>query len=591
MKTYDFPGQLSKAWCRYLPRVAPLDGYGLSTPDEVEPGMERLNGSRRLSGMVAPKFGPITNGRRADGSIHTSAPESRWIGEVPESVDGVLGHLGEGVILWDREGRIVLSNQRARDFLPEVTQVDSRDSGDTGITGLLRQAVAGGRLEIPEDQTEERFLRHLVRVHARADGRESVLRSSDGRIWSVRTGRTGAGGRVTVLSEITRRVQTEEHVRRAQKMEALGKLTGGLAHDFNNYLSVIYGYLELLKLEPDLSEDALQFIEAALDGASRGAALTRSLLSFARRQPLDPRPTDAAAAVRETLTLIRRTLGEDIEISLQDEDDLPRIHVDPEQLSSSLLNLANNARDAMPGGGTLDVTVREVLLDEHHALLYPGTSPGRFVLIQVTDSGCGMSPEERARVLEPFYTTKGPGRGTGLGLSMVYGFVTQSGGHLSILSQPGRGTTVRMYLPPAPLDDGEAEEGGGQMGEARGGSETILLVEDNEEVRRGVALQLRSLGYNVLQTARAEEAMELLKREGESIDLLFTDIVMPGAMDGPVLARAATDLLPELGVLFTSGFAGDLLGQAAGGVRIRRLLSKPYRIDDLARAVRGVLDR
>jgi len=546
-----------------------------------------MNGSKRNGGSAPQVADTVINGwaglKRGVSLVRTE----RWPDDDAEYLDGVLDRLGEGVILWDRSGRIVHTNRCVRQLLPEVE--DLLHPG-TSMQDLLTESLARGALEIPPDQTAERFLRLLVRLHVRADGGESILRVQDGRIASVRTHRWGPGGRVTVLSEITRRVQTEEHVRRAQKMEALGKLTGGLAHDFNNYLSVIYGYLELLKLESGLSDDAQEFIEAALEGASRGAALTRSLLSFARRQPLAPRPTNAEAAVRETLALIRRTLGEDMEIHLHLESDLPRINVDPEQLSSSLVNLANNSRDAMPHGGSLHIHVREVTLDRNQALLHPGASPGGFVLIQVTDSGCGMTPEERARVLEPFFTTKGPGRGSGLGLSMVYGFVTQSGGHLTLQSRPGEGTSICMYLPLAE-DEAEDPDGFEESEDARGGDETLLLVEDNDHVRRGVALQLRSLGYSVVQASRADEALDILERDNGRIELLFTDIVMPGSMDGVTMARRAVEGRPELRVLFTSGFAGDLLGRAPEGIRIRTLLNKPYRISELARAVRGALSR
>lgn len=551
--------------------------------------MNRMNGSSQNREVGSHSTDTVINGWtgvQENGDL----VQRRWrpdadAGAGLAALDGVLDRLGEGIILWDSASRIVLTNQRIREFLPEVK--DLLRPGTT-LRNLLTQTLARGGLEIPADQTEERFLRLLVRLHGRSDGREFILRSKDGRIASVKTHRSGPGGRVTVLSEITRRVQTEEHVRRTQKMEALGKLTGGLAHDFNNYLSVIYGYLELLKLEPDLTDDAHEFIEAALEGASRGAALTRSLLSFARRQPLAPRPTDAGDAVQETLALIRRTLGEDVEIRLHLETDLPRINVDPEQLASSLVNLANNARDAMPHGGLLNISVREVVLDRNQALLHPRANPGRFVLIQVTDSGCGMTPEHRARVLEPFFTTKGPGHGTGLGLSMVYGFVTQSGGHLTLHSRPGEGTSVRLYLPLA-VDEAETPDEFCESGDARGGSETVLLVEDNDEVLRSVALQLRSLGYTVVQASRADEALDILEQEEAHIDLLFTDIVMPGTMDGVAMSRLAVERFPRLRVLFTSGFAGDLLGRAPEGVRIRTLLNKPYRIHELARAVRGAL--
>ena len=382
---------------------------------------------------------------------------------------------------------------------------------------------------------------------------------------------------------------SEQKFRESQKMEAIGQLTGDIAHDFNNHLSVIMGNLEMLKDRVAADPDARRHIESAILGASRGAELTQSLLAFARRQPLSPRICDVGTCIAESVQLVGRSIGEDIEVRLNREPESWTALVDEAQLGACIVNLANNARDAMPKGGTLTISVRNVALGEDDAARHPEVKAGSYVVIEVSDTGTGMTPEALARAFEPFFTTKEVGKGTGLGLSMVHGFVKQSGGHVEIDSAVGRSTSVRIYLPRVAERRAAPAAVPAETARSLGGSETVLVVEDNEGVRKTVAAQLTGLGYRVLEAADGEAALAILDRPGQAIDLLFTDIVMPGKVDGYALAEAAADRWPGLKVLLTSGFPGRRLDAGGEGPSDLHLLSKPYRQDDLARAIRTAL--
>jgi CheY-like chemotaxis protein len=331
-------------------------------------------------------------------------------------------------------------------------------------------------------------------------------------------------------------------------------------------------------------------IDVAIQAALRAADLTRSLLAFARRQPLDPRKLDINHRITAMVGILGRTLGEDITVSTALAPDLWPVRVDGAQLDSCIVNLANNARDAMPRGGALTIATRNLQLDEAYARSHPEAKPGAYVQIEMCDTGQGMSPETLALVFEPFFTTKGASHGTGLGLSMVHGFVKQSGGHVDIYSEVGQGTVVRIYLP---RDTGEgADVAGGAEPEQQAqlrGHETILVVEDNAPMRQAVAAQLRALGYRALEAADGAAALALLARGDEHIALLFTDIVMPGALDGYELAALAVERYRGIRVLLTSGFPGDIVRRDHRRTDFP-LLSKPYRKDDLARVLRKVLD-
>ena len=426
-------------------------------------------------------------------------------------------------------------------------------------------------------------------------GREVQGRRKDGSTFpmDIAVGQSPEGGNhafVGIVRDLTERHEAEfqrDLLRQSQKMEAVGQLTGGLAHDFNNLLAIIIGNLDMLhelRAEDPVTDE---LVRDALDSALRGADLTRRLLAFARRQPLQPERADINDVIGAIVRLLTRTLGENIVIELALSPNVWPVQIDRAQFEAVIANLATNARDAMPRGGSLLIATRNGQLDATYAAGHPDVASGDYVIVEVSDSGTGMPPEVVSRIFEPFFTTKGQGKGTGLGLSMVFGFMKQSGGHISVYSELDKGATFRLYLPRLSEAMRPQEE---RVEEAAslGGSETVLVVEDNAGLRRIVVRQLSDAGYHVLEAPDAEAAMSIL-REPESIDLLLTDIVMPGAMDGRELVHIASALRPRLRSLLTSGFpdarwSGSPL--RTGG----RLLSKPYRKEELRRAVREALD-
>jgi len=383
---------------------------------------------------------------------------------------------------------------------------------------------------------------------------------------------------------------TESQVRQAQKMEAVGQLTGGVAHDFNNILTVITGTIEILgdavRDRPHLAQ-ITNLISAA---AARGADLTQHLLAFARRQPLQPRSTDVNALVIDAARLLRPTLGAQIEIeSMLSPDSAPAL-IDPSQLSTAILNLALNARDAMPNGGKLTLETRNVVLDENYASMNNDVKPGNYVMIAVSDTGEGIPANLIEKVFEPFFTTKDVGKGSGLGLSMVYGFVKQSNGHIKIYSEEGHGTTVKLYLPQATdvASIAKAVVADAAVCGFERGDKSILIVEDDALVREYVVTQIKSLGYRTLAASNAAEALAIINGP-KPIDLLFTDVILPGGMNGRQLALAALKLRPELKILYTSGYTENAIvhhGRLDAGVL---LLAKPYLSSDLARMIQTAL--
>jgi PAS domain S-box-containing protein len=372
----------------------------------------------------------------------------------------------------------------------------------------------------------------------------------------------------------------------SQKLEALGKLTGGVAHDFNNVLQIISGNLQLLQMTLDGDPLAAKRIASASSAVERGAKLSAQLLAFARRQPLKPLVTDLAQLLRSTEELLRRATGESIETRLLLADDCWRALVDPHQLENVILNLAINARDAMAGQGQLTIELSNIVLGSDYAARHADVAPGDYVQLAVSDTGTGIPAELLDKIFEPFFTTKSEGEGTGLGLSMAYGFLRQSGGHLTVDSLPGHGSTFRIYLPRSL--EAETELPLQLGGPVLGGKETILVVEDDVQVQTTVVDMLRGLGYVVLRASDGESALAIVG-SGVPIDLLFTDVVMPGKVASTELARQARLLLPQLAVLFTSGYTQDAImqgGRLEPGVE---LLSKPYRREDLARRIRHLL--
>jgi signal transduction histidine kinase len=383
---------------------------------------------------------------------------------------------------------------------------------------------------------------------------------------------------------------SEERLRQAQKMEVVGQLAGGVAHDFNNILAIIYGNLDLLDEALVDRPDLQQIVQNTMKAAGRGASLTHQLLAYSRLQPLNPRVLDVGKLIVDMTQLLQRTLGETIAVETRVPGDLWKTLIDPNQLENALLNLAVNARDAMPNGGKLMIEVQNDVLDAAYAEQYLEVAPGRYVLLAVTDTGIGMSKEVAERALEPFFTTKPVGQGTGLGLSMVYGFVKQSKGHLKLYSEEGHGTTVRLYLPAAATEL-EERRGAADQSEHPGAKEgeVVLVVEDDPMVLRLAVQLLTRLGYQTLAAPDGPAALPILEQGGR-IDLLFTDVVLPKGVNGTALAAEAQRRRPGLKVLYMSGYTADAIihhGVLDKGVH---LLTKPFRRAELARKVRQVLE-
>jgi PAS domain S-box-containing protein len=393
-----------------------------------------------------------------------------------------------------------------------------------------------------------------------------------------------------VIEDLTERRAVEQQLHQAQKMEAVGNLTGGLAHDFNNLLTIIISNLDLLKEDVDGNDIAGHRVEAILQASLRGADLTAQMLAFSRRQALQPRLVAINELVSNTTRLLKRTLGADIQIEVRCAADLWPALVDEAQLQTALVNVSLNARDAMGEGGLLQIGTYNTSVGDADAALHPEIKAGDYVVIEISDTGAGMPPEVLDRIFEPFFTTKDPGQGTGLGLSMVYGFVRQSGGHVSVMSELGEGTTFRLYLPRAPtshINIAAPQSDNMKRTAMPMRSEVILAVDDDDDVRRAVVVQLRALGYQVVEAASAYAALKILDA-GQKVDLLFTDVVMPG-MNGRELAVQARAKRPALKVLFTSGFPGGPSGTASDFDTGDALLSKPYRREHLAKAIHQAL--
>jgi signal transduction histidine kinase/DNA-binding response OmpR family regulator len=394
-------------------------------------------------------------------------------------------------------------------------------------------------------------------------------------------------GFLVAAADVTARVRAEDAVRQAQKMEAVGHLTGGVAHDFNNLLQIISANLDLAVADARGNPKTAERLQNAIAAVERGSRLTGQLLAFARRQALEPRSTGLGRLVNGMTDLLRRTLGERIDVEAIVAGGLWNTLVDPAQVENAILNLAINARDAMPDGGKLTIELANAFLDDAYAAQHAEVTAGQYVMLAVSDTGTGMAPEVVARVFDPFFTTKPEGKGTGLGLSQVYGFVKQSGGHVKIYSEVGQGTTVKIYLPRTR----KLQEGLDPVAEtdAAGGSETILVVEDDPGVRAAVVDMLVDLGYSVLKAESAEQGLAVIA-SGARIDLLFTDVVMPGPMNTREFARRAQEMRPGLKILFTSGYTQNAIVHNGRLDDDAFLLSKPYRKDDLARKLRSLLD-
>jgi PAS domain S-box-containing protein len=516
----------------------------------------------------------VTESKRADRALKESEAVAQ----------GVLDSALDAYVRMDEEGHVTEWNRMAEKTF-----------------GWSRAEVLGRALEevlVPPEQREA-HRKGLARYLATGEGPllnrriELQALARSGRELSVEATilPLEIGGRQVFsafLRDLTDRKRADAQLQQAQKMEAVGQLTGGVAHDFNNLLTVIIGNLELAQLFELDSPSASESLQHALAAAEKGAALTHRLLAFSRQQPLVPVGTNLNEMIRGMIELLRRTLGEDIEIEVRPAGGLWPELADVSQVESALLNLTINARDAMPRGGKLTIETGNVSLDAEYAARNLDVEPGDYVMLAVTDTGTGMPAEVVERAFDPFFTTKEVGKGSGLGLSMIYGFAKQSHGHVKIYSEVGHGTTVRLYLPRATGEEAETP-GTNVPDEDSRGSETILVVEDDEAVRTLVVRNLESLGYRILEAADAPQATEILGGD-EHIDLLFTDVVLPGGKTGRQLAEEGRALRPDMRVLFTSGYTQNSIvhqGKLDAGVH---LLSKPYRREDLGCKVREVLD-
>jgi PAS domain S-box-containing protein len=394
---------------------------------------------------------------------------------------------------------------------------------------------------------------------------------------------------VGVIHDLSARKLTEQQLQQAQKMEMVGQLSGGIAHDFNNLLTVIVGNAEHLSEQLESRQDLRTLADEISQSGERGAELTRRLLAFSRRQLLQPLAIDCHELLDSMHKMLRRTLRENIEIRTAFSPDVNLAFADRAQLESAILNLVLNAQDAMPAGGHLTVSTGLASLDDHYRSLHPEIEPGEYALIAITDDGEGMTPEVLAHAFEPFFTTKDIGKGSGLGLSMVYGFVKQSNGHVSIYSERGLGTTVRIYLPHvAPNLSRPSEQDSANEEAIPRGHETILIAEDDPFVRSSVILRVEALGYRVVAAVNGHEALLKLRANPE-IDLLFTDIIMPGGMSGWELADQARQIRPDLPILYSSGYALETLVEQGRAPTQSIILTKPYRKADLARTLREAL--
>lgn len=391
------------------------------------------------------------------------------------------------------------------------------------------------------------------------------------------------------IEDITDRIQQEEQLRQAQKMEAVGQLTGGIAHDFNNVMTTILGSAELLERSAEQNAKSAQFGEAIFRAVERGASLTQRLLAFSRQQALSPTTIKLPVLVDGLTDLLQRTLGETIEICVEHSPDPWTALVDIDQLENAIINLVINARDAMPEGGVLDVETANITLDAAYEAIHVDVAPGDYAVLSVSDSGVGIPDEELGKAFDPFFTTKEVGKGSGLGLSMAFGFVKQSNGHITIYSEVGEGTTVRIYLPRA---DGAQPVSAPQeqLEVVRGGSERILVVEDDDDVRTVPVEVLKKHGYDIYEAVDGSSALAAIKKYGP-FDLLFTDVVLPGGMNGVGIWDEARKTQPKMKVLFTSGYTKNAIVHNGVLDPGRELLGKPYRVDALLMKVREVLDR
>ncbi|MGI9405179.1 MAG: PAS domain S-box protein [Hyphomicrobiaceae bacterium] len=493
-------------------------------------------------------------------------------------LDQILDHSLNEIFIFDATTlRFAQVNSGARrnlgysiDELLDMTPVDIKPEFDAGEFAELIESLRDG--------SEEQIV--FRTIHERKDGTTYPVE-----VHLQLMAEESPPVFVAIILDISEVERREAMLRQAQKMEAVGQLTGGIAHDFNNLLTVILGNSELLMMQLEENDTAQKLLADAIDAAERGSELTGQLLAFARQQPLSPKVIDLNELVLKMMDLLRRTLGETIRLSTVLATDLGKTLADPVQVHNALLNLAINARDAMPGGGELIIETSNADLDGDSAAVVEGAAPGAYVRLSVRDSGCGMPPDVQAQAFDPFFTTKDTGKGTGLGLSMVHGFAKQSDGHVSLYSEVGHGTSISLYLPDTKGESGSTDARAGTRPPEKTTGERILVVEDDHRVRAVTVRRLEHLGYRPVEASNAAEAMEYLEGSSDPVDLLFTDIVMPGGTSGIELAQDVRTAYPDMKIVLTSGYAQD------GLLATKDLpwLRKPFALSDLARTLHETL--
>jgi PAS domain S-box-containing protein len=483
-------------------------------------------------------------------------------------------------ILFDADFRIIDWNPAAEQtFGYTREEAVGKEPND-----LIPLSFRAGGAKILERIRSGDLAAHSVNENLTKDGRtitcewfNTPLMTEDGRF----------DGLLCLSRDITQIKELEEQFRQAQKMEAVGQLAGGVAHDFNNLLTIISGYSEILLATLGSSDPMRESVKAISEAGERAASLTRQLLAFSRKTVLEPKVLDLNAVVRETEKFLRRLIGEDILLTAVLDPAISRVKVDPGQLGQVLMNLAVNARDAMPRGGKLTVETRNVELDQEYAGLHAEVKPGRYVLLSMADTGTGMTPEVKTRIFEPFFTTKGVGKGTGLGLAVVLGIVKQSEGQVQVYSEQDIGTTFKLYFPA--VEEEVSAPKGLDSGHGGRGTETVLLVEDEDGVRGLAVLVLQAYGYKVMAASNGKEALRLVEKRSSGVDLLVTDVVMPG-MGGPELADALRPRFPRMKVLFSSGYTDDAVVRHGLLQEQVAFVQKPYTPVALVKKVRQVLD-
>ena len=488
------------------------------------------------------------------------------------------------IFVKDTKGRYTMANKVFREFwkIPAENLVDANVSKLDWADKETPEEIEKSDRQVIENG--ETLIEPEV-IFRLKDGRETVhrqikvpLRDIEGKIV----------GLVGISEDITQRRQTEEALRQAQKMEAVGQLTGGVAHDFNNLLQVIHGYTQIALTQKDISENTADHLKKVSEAAGRAANLTRQLLAFSRQSVLNPVYLDINSLFENIEKMVRLLIGVDIDLEIREGDDILPVHVDPGMIEQVLLNLAINARDAMPKGGRLVIETSRFRADEQFCELNAWESPGDYVEIKVSDTGTGMSKEILAKIFDPFFTTKAPGKGTGLGMAMVYGSIQQQGGKILVYSEPGKGTTFRIYIP---LADGVSPETADlKQPTVSGGNETILIAEDTEEVLELVTKLLESVGYRIISAHNGQEALEIFNRDPEKIDLIMLDVVMP-RMGGREVYDQITKTRPQTSILFTTGFGANLVDTEFVSKEKLTLIQKPYLPNELFNTIREVLDR